>query len=164
MSSNFKYLLFIGVILCTSCKKDTPQNQSSTPIQVEFTKEGELSIFKQDSDSLIAQFDIEIAKTEYETQRGLMDRYSMKSNQGMLFIFPNSQPRSFYMKNTYIALDIIYVDSAKKIASFQENAKPLDESSLPSNAPAQYVFEINGGLVQSLSLQVGDRIDFIEGQ
>ena len=162
MSTNFKLIVLMGFFLNASCKNEFKQNISSSPIQVEFTKEGELSFFKQESDSLIAEFDIEISKTEYETQRGLMDRYSMESNQGMLFIFPDAQPRSFFMKNTYIPLDIIYLDSNGKIVSFQENAEPLNESSLPSHLPAKYVFEINGGMVQSLNLEIGDKIEFKE--
>lgn len=162
MSNNLKLVLLAILILTVSCEINPKQNQSSTPIKVEFTKEGELYFFKRESDSLIAKFDIEIAKTDYETQRGLMDRYTMKSNQGMLFIFTNTQPRSFYMKNTYIPLDIIYLDSDGKIVSFQENAKPLDETSIPSQVPAKYVFEINGGMVQSLNLEIGDKIEFKE--
>jgi uncharacterized membrane protein (UPF0127 family) len=162
MSNNLKLVLLAILILTVSCEINSKQNQSSTPIKVEFTKEGELYFFKRKSDSLIAKFDIEIAKTDYETQRGLMDRYTMKSNQGMLFIFTNTQPRSFYMKNTYIPLDIIYLDSDGKIVSFLENAKPLDETSIPSQVPAKYVFEINGGMVQSLNLEIGDKIEFKE--
>jgi uncharacterized membrane protein (UPF0127 family) len=156
----FRYAIIASFIALTSCKKET--QQTSSPIEVEFIKEGELSLFKQTSDSLIVQFDIEIAKTEYETQRGLMDRYKMKDNQGMLFIFSDVQPRSFYTKNTYIPLDIIYLDANGSIVSFQENAKPLDETSLPSRLPAKYVFEINGGLVQSLNIAVGDNMKFTE--
>jgi uncharacterized membrane protein (UPF0127 family) len=78
----------------------------------------------------------------------------------MLFIFPEEQPRYFYMKNTEISLDIIYLNAEKKIISFQKNAKPLDESSLPSEGPAQYVFEINGGQADALGMQVGDRMEF----
>jgi len=68
--------------------------------------------------------------------------------------------RSFYMKNTYISLDIIYLDKDNVIVSIQENTKPLDETSLPSNFPAQYVLEINGGLSQKWSIGIGDKIVF----
>jgi uncharacterized protein len=68
--------------------------------------------------------------------------------------------RAFYMKNTYIPLDIIYLDKDNVIVSIQENAKPLDETSLPSGVPAQYVLEINGGLSQQWSIAVGDKMIF----
>jgi len=145
------------LLIITSCKKEQKQVK---PIVFEFKKEGELSLFKSISDSLIATFDIEIADDEYETQTGLMHRKSMANKRAMLFIFPDMRMRAFYMKNTYIPLDIIYLDKDKVIVSIQENAKPLDETALPSGVPAQYVLEINGGLSQQWSIAVGDKIDF----
>ncbi len=145
------------LLLITSCKED---KKIITPIEITFKKEGELSLFKAETDSLIAKFDIEIADDEYETQTGLMNRKSMKNDNAMLFIFPDMQMRAFYMKNTLIPLDIIYLDNNNTIVSIQENAKPLDESSLPSGTPAQYVLEINGGLSQQLNIEVGDKMSF----
>ncbi|MBN4070368.1 DUF192 domain-containing protein [Olleya sp. AH-315-F22] len=141
----------------SSCKEG---NKIIKPIKIEFKKEGELTIFKSISDSVITTFDIEIADTDYETQTGLMHRHSMLENRGMLFVFPEMSLRSFYMKNTYIPLDIIYLDKDKLIVSIQENAKPLNKTSLTSQVPAQYVFEINAGLTQKWSLKVGDRMEF----
>jgi len=125
-----------------------------------FTKEGNLSITKAKDSTIALQLDIEIAETDYETQTGLMDRDHMKENQGMLFIFPQVAMHSFYMKNTKIPLDIIYIDENLRIVSFKKNAKPLDESSLSSEAPIQYVLEINGGLTEKYALEVGDHIEF----
>ncbi|MEO6346361.1 MAG: DUF192 domain-containing protein [Aquaticitalea sp.] len=125
-----------------------------------FKKEGELTLKKVKSDSIIKALDIEIADDDYQTQTGLMYRESMEDNQGMLFVFPIADYHSFYMKNTLISLDIIYIDSNKKIVSIQKNAKPLDETSLPSSAPAQYVLEINAGLSDAWNLEVGDYIDY----
>lgn len=142
-----------------NCKEETTK-VSSDQVVPTFKKEGSLSIKKADSDSIVKTLDIEIADNEYETQTGLMYRTSMENNQGMLFIFPDSQPRSFYMKNTKIPLDIIYIDEDKAIVSFQKNAQPLNEASLPSNAPAKYVLEINAGLTDVWGLKVGDKIEF----
>ncbi len=149
------------LLLTTSSCKETQKNEFK-PIAVTFKKEGELSLYKGETDSLIAKFDIEIADNDYERQRGLMDRRSMKENHAMLFIFPNMQLRSFYMKNTYISLDIIYLDDEQHIVSIQKNAKPLDESSLPSTGPAKYVLEINGGLSDRLTIKAGDKMQFTE--
>lgn len=146
------------LLTTSSCKKE--QKNTFKPIEITFKKEGELRLLKANSDTLISQFDIEIAETDYERQRGLMDRKSMEDNQAMLFIFPNMQMRSFYMKNTYISLDIIYLDDANQIVSIQKNAKPLNESSLPSTAPAKYVLEINGGLSDRLNISEGDTMEF----
>ena len=145
------------VLLSSSCKEE---KKVIKPMEITFKKEGELSLFKAETDSLIAKFNIEIADNEYETQTGLMDRKSMKDTNAMLFIFPDMQLRSFYMKNTLIPLDIIYLDNNNSIVSIQENTKPLDEASLPSGSPAQYVLEINGGLSQQLNIEVGDKMSF----
>lgn len=153
------FLILISSICYNSCKEDKKAN---IPIKIEFTKEGELSITKQDTDSLITTINIEFAEDEYETQTGLMNRYGMQDNQGMLFVFPDSQPRSFYMKNTLIPLDIIYIDDQMKIVSFQKNAKPMDETSLPSGVPAKYVLEINTGLSDKLQLAIGDKINYLK--
>ena len=79
-----------------------------------FKKEGELVIFKKTSDSTKIDLDIEISDNDYEIQTGLMYRTSMKSNQGMLFIFDDIRERFFYMKNTKIPLDLIYINENKQ--------------------------------------------------
>ena len=127
---------------------------------VVFKKEGELNIIKQKVDSLLTSLDIEIAETEYETQTGLMYRASMDANQGMLFIFPEERVHSFYMKNTEIPLDLIFIKADSTVASFQENAEPYNESGLSSQVPVKYVLEVNAGLAEKWLLEVGDKIDF----
>ncbi len=145
------------LLFVTSCKKEV---KIIKPIEIKFKKEGELKLFKSTSDTLIATFNIEIADDDYETQRGMMDRKFMDSNNAMLFIFPDMRMRSFYMKSTLIPLDIIYLDMDNKIVSIQENAQPLNETSLPSEARAMYVLEINGGLSKQLSIGAGDYMKF----
>lgn len=154
-----RFVIIIGLILfgSVSCKEEQKEVK---PLKIEFKKEGELRVFKAKSDSLIASFDIEIAEDDYEIQTGLMNRYAMDDNHAMLFIFPDMRLRAFYMKNTYIPLDIIYIDKDNVIVSIQENAEPFDETSLPSKVPAQYVLEINAGLTQKWSIAIGDKIVF----
>lgn len=155
--------LFFGSVLCLfvafSCK-DTEKSKPIQTVDISFTKDGDLHLIKKDTDSIIQTLDIEIADNEYKTQTGLMYRESMEDNQAMLFIFPDVRPRSFYMKNTVIALDIIYIDADKNIVSFQKNAKPYDATSLPSGKPAKYVLEINAGLSDRWGLEIGDRIEW----
>jgi hypothetical protein len=141
----------------SSCKEE---KKTVKPVEITFKKEGELIIKKATTDSIIKSIDIEIADDEYQTQTGMMYRDSMKDSQGMLFVFPDAKYHNFYMKNTRISLDIIYIGSDKKIVSIQKNANPFDETSLPSDAPAQYVLEIKGGLSDAWKLEVGDKIDF----
>ncbi|MBT8394320.1 MAG: DUF192 domain-containing protein [Bacteroidia bacterium] len=164
-NNNLKLFTFIVIgflgISISSCKKT---NKEVKPIEVTFKKEGELNIFKSQSDSLIVELDIEIADTDYDIQTGLMYRNSMQSDRGMLFVFPTMRQRYFYMRNTKIPLDLIFIDDNKYIVSFQENAKPFDEESLPSQVPAQYVLEVNAGLAEKWLLDIGDRIEFTENQ
>ncbi len=157
-----KLLLLLSAFTITICIigcKEEPKKTIDRAI-ASFTKEGTLKIIKAKDSLAVFNIDIEIAETDYETQTGLMDRDSMKENQGMLFIFPDVTMHSFYMKNTKIALDILYIDEKLKIVSIIENAKPLDETSLSSKVPVQYVLEINAGLVKKYSLEVGDQIQF----
>ncbi|MRT16558.1 DUF192 domain-containing protein [Vitellibacter sp. q18] len=153
-------LLLASACFLSNCNDKKPSEVKSLTKEITFSKEGELSILKKDTDSIIATLDIEIADDEYSTQTGLMYRHSMAGNQGMLFVFSDSQPRSFYMKNTEIPLDIIYINSDKKIESFQKNAKPFDDTSLPSEGATQYVLEVNAGLSDAWKLEKGDRIEF----
>ena len=128
-----------------------------TPQDIDFTRDGEVSIFK--NDSLIQTIEVEFAKNDMERSLGLMYRSSMDEHQGMWFIFPEEAPRSFYMKNTEIPLDIIYLDKDKKVVSIAKNARPYDETSLPSEKPAMYVLEINGGLSDKWGIEKGDRME-----
>ncbi len=154
----FVFILTTGLLCILSCK-DSPKMIVKTE-PVVFKKEGELNIIKQKVDSLLTSLDIEIAETEYETQTGLMYRSSMDANQGMLFIFPEERVHSFYMKNTEIPLDLIFIKADSTVASFQENAEPYNELGLSSQVPVKYVLEVNAGLAEKWLLEVGDKIDF----
>ena len=72
------------------------------------------------------------------------------------------QMRSFWMKNTYVSLDIIYIDDKLRVVSIQKNAEPLNTRSLASEGPAQYVLEVKGGLSDKLGLAAGDMINFVD--
>ena len=139
-----------------ACKEDKKIIKQT---DISFKKEGELTIFKS-IDSTKINLDIEIADTDFDIQTGLMYRNSMEKSQGMLFVFDDVAERHFYMKNTKIPLDIIYINELNKIVSFQKNAKPFDETSLPSNLPAKYVLEVNAGLADTWAITVGDSINF----
>ena len=155
-----KKLLLIAICsgLLFGCN-DTKKAKTITETKIEFVKEGELTLVKSDGTHM-RTLDIEIADDDYQRETGLMHRSSMGNHQGMLFIFEEEANRGFYMKNTLISLDIIYIDKDGKIVSFAENAKPLDETSLPSEVPAQYVLEINGGLSEEWLLEIGDTIEW----
>lgn len=148
-------LVFVVLFSCKEESKVTIKTE-----EVRFTKEGNLNIYKQASDSLLIRLDVEFAESDYETQTGLMYRKGMEDNQAMLFIFPDLAMHSFYMKNTAFALDIIYIDENLKIASFQKNAQPFNETGLSSKVPIKYVLEVNAGLAEKWVLEEGDTIEF----
>ena len=106
-------------------------------------------------------FSVEIADTQGEHALGLMYRDSMPADHGMIFLFPNEAPRSFWMKNTRIPLDIMYFDKDLKLVSISADTPPCRVSNCPSyssKAPAQYVLELNAGLAASLGVKVGDQL------
>jgi uncharacterized membrane protein (UPF0127 family) len=105
------------------------------------------------------RFAVEIADTQEKQALGLMFRDSMPEDQGMLFIFPGEAPRSFWMKNTRIPLDIMYFDKDLKMVSISANTPPCRVRlcpSYPSAAPAMYVLELNGGVAAELGVGAGD--------
>jgi len=103
-------------------------------------------------------FTVEIADTPEEQRRGLMFRREMAEDAGMLFLYEEEEPQSYWMRNTYIPLDIIYINAEGRIVSIQRDANPLDDTSLPSYAPAIAVLEINGGLSDRLGIRDGDEV------
>jgi len=153
------YCLFIAISVI-ACKKENA-NKKIKPTEITFKHEGNLQILDS-TQTVIKTLAIEFAEDDYEHQTGLMYRKQMDSNKGMLFIFNDDDVRirSFYMKNTYIPLDIIFIDANQKIINIAKDAEPLNENSLFSEAPAKYVLEINAGLSEQWHLKPGQRILF----
>ncbi len=133
---------------------------ASTSSEPEFVKQGELAFLKADS-TVIVIIDIEIADDDARRERGLMYRRQMELNRGMLFIFEEEDLRSFWMKNTYLPLDILYLNAQKKIVRIHENVATLNEMPIPSDFSAKYVVEVNAGFCALYNLLVGNRITFV---
>lgn len=106
-------------------------------------------------------FTMEVAKDEPAREIGLMYRKTMADNHGMIFVFDTKPPvrPAFWMHETYIPLDIIFVGLDGRILNIAKNAKPLDETPLPAAGAARAVIEINGGLADRLHIQPGDRVE-----
>jgi len=126
----------------------------------QFVKQGELEFLKKDTKAVISKIDIEIADTDDKTQQGLMYRKSMEENRGMLFIFPIAQEHAFWMKNTLISLDIIFLDKDKKIIKIHKATTPLSQKSLPSGSPTMFVVEVNAGYTDKHGIAEGDLVNF----
>ena len=153
----------LSVIMLTSagCKKkeDKQPVVHGKDSNFTFTKEGEVVFSKADS-SVVKMIDVEIAETDAERQQGLMNRAWMEETQGMIFIFDRSQPQSFWMRNTIIPLDIIFVGEDFRIVSIAENTQPFSEKGIPSKGSAKYVVEVVAGFCEKYTIQSGDLIQF----
>ena len=154
------FLLWIGLTVFVPkkvFKKEEGRKPGATMIEPVFTHEGNLLLLR--GDSTLAELMIEIAATPNELQYGMMYRKRVPENTGMLFLMPYEEMQSFWMRNTYVSLDIIYLDAAGKVVSIQKNARPLNEQSLPSEGPALYVLEVAGGYTDQIGLRKGDRFE-----
>ncbi len=164
-SNKNKWLGYIGIALMiafgasyvASSFSKKPQIQKRKKVEIPFTKHADLQVISSKGDT-IHSFNIEIAEDDYHTQLGLMYRSDMDKDNGMIFIFPDVQPRSFWMRNTRIGLDIIYADANGVIVSIAKYAKPFDEKALPSKAPAKYVLELNDGIADKYGIKAGDKL------
>jgi uncharacterized membrane protein (UPF0127 family) len=103
-------------------------------------------------------FTVEVMRTPEQLAKGLMFRRYMPDDRGMLFDFQAEQPVQFWMKNTYLPLDMIFISKAGKIVSVKENAEPLSEKLIPSGAPVVAVLEVNAGTAARIHARAGDTV------
>jgi len=112
------------------------------------------------------RFSAELATNEAAREHGLMMRTALAPDHGMLFVFPDTAPRGFWMKNTLIPLDILYFDADRKLVSAQLNVPPCKADPCPvypSTGPARYVLELSAGTVRRIGARDGDTLT-IEGR
>ena len=105
-----------------------------------------------------ANFSVEIADDERERAIGLMHRQSLAKGSGMLFAYKTPTQLSFWMRNTLIPLDLIFIDKSGRVTRIHHNAQPLDETQIPSNGKVLAVLEINGGLSQRYGISLGSEV------
>jgi uncharacterized membrane protein (UPF0127 family) len=103
-------------------------------------------------------FTVEIADTDATRERGLMYRKELPPGRGMLFDFHREQQVGFWMRNTLIPLDMIFIDGRGRIVSIAHSTKPLSEDVHYSQGPVRAVLEVIGGTAQRLGIQPGDRV------
>jgi uncharacterized membrane protein (UPF0127 family) len=118
----------------------------------------ELQTLEIASKSGVHAFAVELALTPEEQSRGLMYRKTLPEGQGMLFDFKRDQETSFWMKNTYVPLDMIFIRSDGRIHRIAENTEPLSERLVPSNGPVRAVLEVLAGTARKLGIAPGDRV------
>jgi uncharacterized membrane protein (UPF0127 family) len=103
-------------------------------------------------------FTVEVVDTNATRQRGLMFRQSLAPDSGMLFDFKENRPVSFWMMNTFIPLDMLFIREDGTIANIHVNARPHDRTSIPSDGPVVFVLEIPGGRSDELGIKAGDTV------
>jgi uncharacterized membrane protein (UPF0127 family) len=121
-----------------------------------------VEVVRPDTDRVLLTIDAELAMTGETRRRGLMERASLPLDRGMLFIFEEPQPLSFWMFNTWIPLDIIFIDARRRIVSIYAAAPPCQPPrrcpTYASNGPAQFVLEVNAGVAAKAGLRPGDEV------
>jgi uncharacterized protein len=138
------------VILCCFCASGSGQPQA-----LQTFEKSSLTI---DTSTGPHVFTVEMALTPAQQTQGLMFRRALAPDAGMLFDFGDTAPRSFWMENTLIPLDMLFIAADGRIADIHERAVPLSQDIIPSKVPVRAVLELNGGTVARLGIKIGDEV------
>jgi uncharacterized membrane protein (UPF0127 family) len=142
----FSFVLFVAFIACDGGNGDTGQATFAVRLS-----QGDNA----------ATVTVEIAATTTERQQGLMFRQEMAEDAGMLFLFPTDARGGFWMRNTYIPLDIAYIGGDGRVQEIRA-AQPLDETNLVPAQPYRYVLEVNQGWFERHGMGIGARVELPE--
>ena len=159
-----KKSLLIITLICTAlllgaCKKDSSNSKDSPENKYTFRKDGTLQ-FHSPTGELKAEFDIEIAQKEAELLRGLKFRDKMLTNQGMLFIFEYVDYNSFWMQDTYLSLDMVFIDQDYKVIHIARDTPPFSEELISPPSPNKYVLELLAGSADKYNLKEKDIVSW----
>lgn len=157
------FILITLAVFCASCTSGSDSgSDSGSKSAPEFRHDGYLEFLRKsgpdNSFQLLSTLDIEVVSNPADQSKGLKYRSAMGSNQGMLFVFPFEAPQSFWMQDTRISLDIVFVNRALQIVHIAPATTPFSEESIPSEKPAQYVVEVNAGYCREHDIRSGDYI------
>jgi len=139
-----KYLAAIGIVLVAACVAFFTLGADNDGQVVLSTATGEY------------KFNIEVVDDDAERTKGLMFRQHLAPDAGMLFDFQQERPVAFWMRNTFISLDMIFIAADGTVKTIHEKAIPQDPTSIPSGVPVRFVLEIPGGRAREIGLQPGD--------
>lgn len=149
-AAGFSVLVMMGAC----AQPNAPANQDAAghlgPLPME-----DLSI---ETSNGVQRFHVEIADNDAEREQGLMYRRSMAADHGMLFIFDQPSPQSFWMHNTFLPLDLIFIGADGRIVNIAANATPFSDDNIPSAGPVRGVLELNAGRTAALGILPGDRV------
>jgi uncharacterized membrane protein (UPF0127 family) len=143
--------LLLTCAACCSCKADPP-TKPAAPRSVD------VRIVPAGGDAVTVK--AELAITEEERRRGLMYRERLEDGEGMLFIFQEDAEHPFWMKNTKIPLDMLFLDSGRRVVGILRNTIPMKEKSLSVGLPSRYVLEVPAGFCDRHGIHREDRVEF----
>jgi uncharacterized protein len=145
----FPVLLILGFGFLSGCRDEQPRQGVMTEPQ--FRQDGTLDFLRPDG-SVISTIAIEIADTEQARQQGLMHRRSMPERSGMLFLFDQADTLSFWMRNTPLPLDIIFVAPDSQVVSIARRTRPFSEDQIRAEGLARYVVEVRAGFADRVGI------------
>ena len=149
-SLGFVCLLLIG---CNIINSQLPARSHDAPL-----RDDAILDFLKGDDDIITSINIEIPETPENIKRGLMWRHSLDVSSGMLFIFQNSEFQAFWMRNTPLPLDIIFIGENFCIKNIAENTRPMSDETYYSRGPVKYVLEVRAGFSKRHGIREGDCI------
>lgn len=156
-------ILLITVLVSTgvfvSCQEKESENQPEQKKGKQLELTDQVTFLNQDNEE-VSTINVAVADEQQERNQGLMDVNEMPSDAGMLFIFPEEEELSFYMANTPLPLDIMFVNADSVIIRIHHNTAPYNSKQLLSDEPAQYVVETNAGYAVSNDIREGMKIRF----
>ncbi len=155
-------VILVGTVSCAGGDNPAPSatasNAPATPGRtLDYTRDVR---FLNDDGSVISEIRVAVVDTDEERNMGLMDVRDLPQDRGMLFIFEREAPLTFWMANTPLSLDIIYVNKDKEIVTIHTNTPPLSEQNFDSSSDAMYAIEVNAGYCLKHDIREGLKVDF----
>lgn len=146
----------LAAALCACGGNERVPGDESPPENIPFRDDGDLTFMRSGEE--VVTIDVEIAESDSARQRGLMQRQSLPERGGMLFIFDREETQSFWMANTPLALDLLFVSGDSQIVDIDKYTRPFSPSSITSDAPARYVIEVRAGFADTYGIVEGERV------
>jgi uncharacterized membrane protein (UPF0127 family) len=146
----FVALISLSSLACSACRSDDPPPAAPALTQLTISSQGTPKV----------TLSVEVVASNRGRQRGLMFRDHLEDGKGMLFVFDSEQEHPFWMKNTLIPLDIIFLDSNRQIVGIIHNATPKREDNLSVGIPSRFVLEVPGGYCNRTNIHRGDAASF----
>lgn len=149
-------LLALTFAACGGDAPETPAADAAPAEEIPFVREGTLALLR--GDEVVQTIGIEIAETDSTRARGMMGRTTFPDDSGMLFIFDREEVQSFWMANTPLALDLLFIDADSEIVDIHRYARPFSPDNITSSAPARFVLEVPAGFADTYGITETDRV------